>query len=257
MKMRFILYFFLLFTSLVWAEEPAPNANDIFELANEKYRDGDYAAAVEGYESLVTNFELESSDLYFNIGNCYYKLGKIAPAIYYFEKALLLNPNDEAIQTNLSFAQKRAIDDIKEIPEIGFGQMVFSFTKIASVDTWAWIAVFGGFGFLLSFIVYYFGQTTLLKRSFFIGMFVFLLVLFVAVLAAIIQKEMEAKIRPAIVFAEEVAVKTEPRTNAETAFELHEGTKVFVLETVANWQHIQLTDKTQGWIEKEAIKELK
>jgi len=169
----------------------------------------------------------------------------------------LLNPNDEAIQTNLSFAQKRAIDDIKEIPEIGFGQMVFSFTKMASVDTWAWIAVFGGFGFLLSFIIYYFGQTTLLKRSFFIGMFVFLLVLFVAVLAAIIQKEMEAKIRPAIVFAEEVAVKTEPTTNAETAFELHEGTKVFVLETVANWQHIQLTDKTQGWIEKEAIKELK
>jgi len=117
--MRFILYFFLLFTSLVWADEPAPNVNDVFELANENYRNGNYAAAVAGYESLVTDFERESSDLYFNIGNCYYKLGKIAPAIYYFEKALLLNPNDEAIQTNLSFAQKRAIDDIKEIPEIG------------------------------------------------------------------------------------------------------------------------------------------
>ena len=67
--MRFILYYFLLFTSLALAEEPAPNVNDVFELANEKYRNGEYAAAVAGYESLVTNFERESSDLYFNSGN--------------------------------------------------------------------------------------------------------------------------------------------------------------------------------------------
>ena len=61
----------------------------------------------------------------------------------------------------------------------------------------------------------------------------------------------------AIVFAEMVLVKSEPQKASNTVFTLHEGTKVFVLETLDNWRKIQLTDGTEGWIEKTAIKEVK
>ena len=63
--------------------------------------------------------------------------------------------------------------------------------------------------------------------------------------------------KPAIVFAEMVLVKSEPQNGSNTVFTLHEGTKVFVKETVENWRKIQLTDGTEGWIEKTAIKEVK
>ena len=116
-----------------------------------------------------------SADLYFNIGNCYYKLGKVAPSIYNYEKALLLNPDDEAIQTNLSFAQKMAIDDIKILPEVGFKKMVKEFTSKLHYDTWAWIAVCIAFLSLLSFLGYYFGNTVFLKRTFFSLFLLFLI----------------------------------------------------------------------------------
>ncbi|WP_317046275.1 SH3 domain-containing protein [Flavobacterium sediminis] len=124
-------------------------------------------------------------------------------------------------------------------------------------NSWAWFAVVCSIVFLLFFVGYYFSAITNVKRTFFVGMFVVLGLLGMAVLSAFLQKRFDRKIRPAIVFAESVFVKSEPKNSAENAFELHEGTKVFVKETLDNWKRIQLTDKTEGWIKKDAIKELK
>jgi len=96
-----------------------------------------------------------------------------------------------------------------------------------------------------------------MKRIYFFGMFGLLFLLLISVLAAISERnEYEAE-RPAIVFAEMVLVKSEPQKSSNTVFTLHEGTKVFVQETLENWQKIQLTDGTEGWIEKTTIKEVK
>ena len=86
--------------------------------------------------------------------------------------------------------------------------------------------------------------------------FIVPILILMAVGAAIFERNLYISIKPAIVFAEVIAVKNEPRENATDAFILHEGTKVFVLETVDNWKKIQLTDETEGWILSEAIKEL-
>lgn len=254
MKMRKLVYILVLITNFIFAQD---NAKTQFDAANELYRNEKYTEAIEKYESIIKKDKLESSELYFNIGNCYYKLGKIAPSIYNFEKALLLNPDDEAIQTNLNFAQKMAIDDIKVMPKVGFSNFLNKTTAIFAYDSWAWIAVGFSTLFLLFFIGYYFSSKTILKRIFFLGMFVLLGFMVISVVFAFLQKQLNKKIRPAIVFEELVNVKTEPKTTAENAFMLHEGTKVFVKETLDNWKRIELTDKSEGWIKKEAIKELK
>jgi SH3-like domain-containing protein len=88
-------------------------------------------------------------------------------------------------------------------------------------------------------------------------MFIVPILILMAVGAAIFEKNLYQTERPAIVFEQIISVKNEPRENATEAFVLHEGTKVFVLETVENWKKIQLTDETEGWILSEAIKELK
>ena len=181
----------------------------------------------------------------------------MAPAIYNYEKALLLNPNDKDLQTNLGFAQKMAIDDIKVIPKVGFHKIIKDFTSSFHYDTWAWIAVSFAFFFLLFFIGYYFSQTTLLKRIFFLSMFILLLAISVSVSSGIYEKIHYENEKPAIVFSEIVSVKSEPKNTSPDAFVLHEGTKVYILESIANWKKIELTDETTGWIETSAIKELK
>ncbi len=227
-----------------------------FDRGNALYQKGRYEEAIVEYESVLTTNQ-HSSELYFNLGNCYYKLNKVAPAIYNYEKALVLNPDDAEIQNNLKFAQKLQIDEIKVIPTVGFSKMVHDFTSTFHYNTWAWISVGFSTLFLVFFIGYYFSQITLSKRIFFIGMFVLIVLLLVSVSAAISEKNHYDSEKPAIVFAEMVLVKSEPQNASNTVFTLHEGTKVFVLESLENWRKIQLTDGTEGWIEKTAIKEVK
>ena len=231
-------------------------AQNAFDEGNKYYEKENYPAAISKFESLI-QANKQSSELYFNLANCYYKIQKVAPAIYNYEKALQLNPNDDEIKTNLDFARKMAIDDIKVIPKVGFNKLISDFTSMNHYNTWAWIAVFLAFVFLLFFVGYYFSGTTFKKRIFFFGMFVVLIGITISVSSGIFEKNRLANEKPAIVFAESVSVKSEPKASSADTFVLHEGTKVYILESIANWKKIQLTDGTEGWIDKTAIREVK
>ena len=246
--MKNIFYLLLLSTQLFFAQG--------FEKGNELYRKEQYAEAATEYENVVKSNK-HSAELYFNLGNSYYKLNKVAPAIYNYEKALLLNPGDADIENNLKFTHKMMIDEVKEVPKAGFDKMIHDMTSAFSYNCWAWIAIGFSVGFLLVFCGYYFSGTTLYKRIFFLLMFVMALGIVLAVLSALFEKERYENERPAIVFAGIVPVKSEPKNAATDAFILHEGTKVFVLETLDNWKRVELSDGADGWIESSAIKEVK
>ena len=248
-KMKNILYILLLSTQVFFAQNG-------FEKGNAYYEKGKYTEAVAAYESILKDNK-HSSELYFNLGNAYYKLNQVAPSIYNYEKALVLNPNDKESKNNLKFAHKRTIDEIKVIPKVGFGKLVRDFTGIYHYNTWGWISVVLAAVFLLFFIGYYFSKKSLSKRIFFFGMFVVVFVLLITLAAAIVEKNHFVNERPAIVFAERTDVKLEPREGGKPLFSLHEGTKVYVFETIGKWKKIQLTDGTEGWIESSAIKEVK
>ncbi|MFV8341449.1 tetratricopeptide repeat protein [Flavobacterium sp. XS2P39] len=247
--MKKLLYILLLSTQVFFAQNG-------FEKGNEYYEKGKYDDAVTAYESVLKENK-HSSELYFNLGNAYYKLNKVAPSIYNYEKALVLNPNDSESINNLKFAQKRTIDEIKVVPKVGFGKLVRDFTGIYHYNTWAWISVGLAILFLLFFIGYYLSQTTLSKRIFFFGMFVFIFLVLLSVLSAIFEKSHFDIEKPAIIFAEIADIKSEPRNGGQAIFVLHEGTKVYVEEIIGKWKKVQLTDGTEGWIDSSAIKEVK
>ncbi len=246
--MKKTIYIFLLISQVFWAQ-------NTFEKGNQLYQKDNYQEAIANYESVLA-YGKQSAEVYFNIGNCYYKLHKVAPAIYNYEKALLLNPNDEEIKTNLDFARKMTIDDIKIIPKVGFHKLIEDFTSSYYYDTWAWIAVVFSFVFLGFFIGYYFSGTTFKKRIYFTGMFLILFGIVISVSSGIYEKNRISSDKPAIVFAENASVKGEPKSSSTETILLHEGTKIYVLESVANWKKVQLTDETTGWIQEDAIKEL-
>ncbi len=247
--MKKFLLILLLVSPIIFAQTP-------FEQGNAFYLKENYQEAAKSYESIL-NSGRESAEVYFNLGNCYYKMHRVGPAIYNYEKALLLNPNDAEIKTNLEYARKMAIDDIKIIPKVGFHKLIANFTSSFYYDTWAWIAIVLSFLFLGTFIGYYFSKMAFVKRIFFLGMFVMLLGITICTASGISEKNRINNERPAIVFAEITPVKSEPKFSAPDAFVLHEGTKVYILESIANWKKVELTDETTGWIQESAIRELK
>ena len=247
--MKNIVYILLLFTQVFWAQ-------DNFEAGDKFYRQDKFEEAVKAYENVLKTKQ-HSAELYYNLGNAYYKLNKTAPAIYNYEKALLLNPDYSDAKNNLQFAQNMTIDDIKPVQQVGFGKIIHDFTSSYTYDGWAKIAIGFSILFLLFFVGYYFSATTLLKRIFFVGLFVALIALVVSVASAIAEKASYENDRPAIIFADTVGIKNEPKENADNAFMLHEGTKVQIIETLDNWRKIQLADEKEGWVSKDALKEIK
>ena len=228
----------------------------LFKSANDAYNEGDYLKAVDQYLKIIDNGE-HSAELYFNLGNAYYKLNQIAPSIYYYEKALLLSPNDTEIENNLSYAQNMTLDAIEVLPETGLRSLYKRFTGFLSFDQWAKTSIFFAITFVLLYIAFYFFRYSSRKRIAFIGSLLCLLFSIMALVFAFIEYEDFKADNPAIVFAEESQVKTEPNNRSQQAFVLHEGTKVNVLDELDEWNKIRLADGKTGWIASESIRLLK
>ena len=93
---NYVVYCFL-FLLPAWLH--AQTAQDLFAQGNAAYNGGNYDLAIEKY-TLILDQELESSALYYNLGNAHYRLGKVAESIFYFEKAHQFSPGDESIRNN-------------------------------------------------------------------------------------------------------------------------------------------------------------
>jgi tetratricopeptide (TPR) repeat protein len=241
----------LWFSALVGAQNDA-----VFERANALYNEAKYAEAIDLYESILET-EAHSAELYYNLGNAHYKLNNIAPSIYYYEKALLLSPNDREIKNNLAFAQNMTIDAIDTVPEVGFSRLFKNTVNAASADTWAVISIAGVLIFVLLFLLYHFAHATTRKRVAFIISVAGLLVAIISLTLAFQKEHLDQKNKPAIIFVQESRVKTDPNKASEELFRLHEGTKVQILESYDDWYKIELADKSTGWIPAMDLKALK
>lgn len=225
----------------------------LFEKANADYNEGNYQEALENYQQILSNGET-SAALYFNLANTHYKLNNIAPSVYYYEKALQLKPKDEDIRNNLEFARKMVIDDIEEVPETGLAKMVKNTTSKLSFDGWDWMAIICSVIFAIFFLLYYFSAGTKFKRLFFGISILFLIVSIGSVGFAYQQQASIKNSQYAIIFAEEVPVRSEPNLRSDELFLLHEGTKLKVLETFQDWIKLELSSGAQGWITKNEVR---
>jgi len=229
---------------------------ELFAEGNSLYNDGKFQDAINIYESIL-NADYHSAELYFNLANAYYKLNRIAPSIYYYEKALQLSPKDKDILNNTAFARNMTIDAIEVIPDMGFSKIVKNVTNTFSYDGWAILSVVFVVLFAILFLGYYFSYSTTRKRLAFLTSTTAIIVAFIMLVFAFQKYEYDQNNNPAIVFVHESEIKSEPNLRSEIAFKLHEGTKVQVLENYnENWTKIKLVDGKTGWIPSEDIKEL-
>lgn len=216
------------------------------------YMRDDYASAIQVYEALLSKGE--AADLYYNLGNSYYKAGEIARAILNYERALLLQPGNGDIRANLEIARSKTVDKVEPVPEIFFVSWTKSLINSMSVDSWVVCGIVCFLLLIISLYFFIFSKQTGLKKAGFICGILFLVVTIVANVFAGQQKDELVNRNSAIVINPSVTVRSTPSESGTSLFILHEGHKVDVKDsTMKDWKEIRLEDGKVGWVPASAI----
>ena len=223
--------------------------------AEEAYAKEDYTQAIELYESVLKSYG-ESAMVYYNLGNAYYKAGKVAPAILNYERALLLNPGDSDTRFNLQVARQKTVDKIEPIGEFFLTRWIGTVEDVYSADGWAKWGVASFVLFIGCLVLFFFSKWIRLKKIGFFAGICFLLISLVANLFADSQQDKLLHRADAIVFASTVTVKSSPDASGTDLFILHEGTKVTIKSTLGEWSEIQLEDGNVGWMPSKEIEQI-
>ena len=251
MTFRGVIFIFLMIIS----NQSYSQNKSLFEQGKSLYKAEKYQEAITSWMKILDH-EKHSSELYFNLGNAHYKLNNIGPSIYYFEKALLLAPNDPDIKNNLSFAENAKVDAIDPLPKTIFYKWYHSISDLLTFDGWAYTSVFMGIVFVVCFLVYYFSYSEIIKRIFFVSSTISIFFLGMSLSMAFSTYEDAINNNPAIIFAESTDVREAPNLRSEISFMLHEGTKVQILERDVDWGLIEIANGKEGWIPLTDLKEL-
>ena len=228
------------------AAESYPDS--LWKAGVEAYTQGDFASALQDWEE-VRSAGLMSRELYYNLGNAYFKNGEIAPAILWYERALKLDPSDADVRHNLEYARSLTQDRIEEVPEIIFEQWGHALCYLMPSNSWAVFGLVFLAAAVAMALLFLLGSTPGRRRvGFFVGIVCFILSLNGWDFAQWQMREARAQDR-AIVMRTVSSVKSSPSAeSAKDLFILHEGTRVRVLDNVGSYTNIELGDGRQGWL---------
>ena len=223
--------------------------------ADTEYQKGNYQQAIRDYEEILKNGE--SAEIYFNLGNAYYRTDNITKAVLNYERAHLLSPGDDDINFNLQFARSKTIDKITPQSEMFFVTWYKSLVNFTSVDNWAKTGILCIVMALLLVLLYLFGPQLMLRKIGFFGGLAFFVIFLLSNLFAFQQKQALDNRTGAIIISPSVNIKKTPAKNSADQFVLHEGTRVDIIDKgMTDWRCIRVGDGREGWIETKAIEEI-
>lgn len=234
--------------SVVFAQQPT----ELKATADSAYMAGDFTAAIEGYEQVLGQ-GLVSAEVHFNLGNAYFKAGRIAPSILQYERAHKLAPQDEDIAFNLKLAQLSTKDRIEVIPELFFITWWKTLLRALPMDGWAWSAIVALLLVLTSLGIFRFSSNESLRRSLFYTATVVGLWGLFSGYSAQQQYHRLVNDNRAIVMRPTLNVKSAPEQSGKDLFVVHEGLVVQITETIGAFYRIRLSDGNVGWVPKNAV----
>lgn len=220
--------------------------------ADSAYARQQYQQAIKDYEELL--HDGVSAELYYNLGNAYYRTDNITRAVLNYERALLLSPGDGDIRFNLQMARSKTIDKITPESEMFFVTWYHALVNIMSVDGWARTALVSFALAIVLALVYLFSARIWVRKVGFFGGLAFIAVFILANLFAYQQRQELVNRTGAIIISSAVPVKSTPSKSGTDLFILHEGTKVEITDgTMRGWKEIRVADGKEGWIETSKI----
>jgi tetratricopeptide (TPR) repeat protein len=230
----------------------AQTAAELYKTAATQYKANQFDQAAAAYEKIIMQ-GYRNPEVYYNLGNCYFKLKNTGKAILNFERAHRLAPEDEDIVHNLKLAEFRAVDKLTPVPQLGIVKSWHDLLTSQTPKGWGVFALACVWAALLFFALYLFA----FRKG--LIMFSGVLLLFLSfsfVYLALKQTKAEENSDQAILMIENVNVKSAPDVNGTDLFTIHEGLKLEICDQVGNWTKIRLTDGKVGWLEKNMFEKI-
>jgi tetratricopeptide (TPR) repeat protein len=226
--------------------------SSLFKKGNELYGKGNYKAAADTYEKILKE-EGIAPEIYYNLGNAYYKLNETGLSILNYERALRLSPNYENARVNLELAQLRVIDNVHQISSFFVLRWFESAINLFTTNQWLYISVILfvlTITFILTFIYSY--SAAFRRGSFYIALILFIFSM-TSVTFSYVKKNVIDERKEAILMTGSVTVKSSPDKSGTNLFQIHEGIKVRIQSSLGDWTEIKLGNGNVGWIENKNI----
>lgn len=220
--------------------------------ADKEYAKGNYLQASKDYSDLLKVGE--SVELYYNLGNCYYRLGNITKSIIAYEKAHRLSPSDRDVTFNLEFVREKTIDKIERQEKNFFSAGYTMLQNLMDMDAWACLSIVAFFACLGMAMLFLLGRDEWMRK---LGFYVALLSVFVFVFSTLFawqqKHNFDARDR-AVVVAPSASVKLTPSDSSADAVVVHEGTAVQIVDrTMSDWYSVKLDDGKEGWLKRNSL----
>lgn len=235
--------FIVLFVLLTATVKP----NDLLIQAEKNYDKKLYKKAIESYEQLIKD-GYSSSELFYNLGNAYYRDNQLGKAIFNYERSKKIDPNDVDVKNNLSIAYSKTIDKIEVKENFFVAAVKTNILSSFSTVIWAWFTIIISFLVFLFLYLFFAGPSVLVKRISFFVTVVLLVVFFIVYALGNSAKNAKIENSFAVITSPQVKIFTEPTVGSLSKFNLHEGTRVKIIEFNAEWVLIKLENGNEGWL---------
>lgn len=239
------IFFFIILLSAFAVQ--AETVQQMWARGNDAYGKSDYPAAIAAYEGILQAGQ-QSAELYYNLGNAYYRQNEIGQAIFCYERALRLRPNFRDCRENLNLANSKTEDNIENLPELFIKRWGQAIVNLFTLNGWMVVilillAIY--FGCLL--YIRYFADGQPLRIALY-GSFVVIFLTIVAFICFFVARSQAKTHNQAIILQPAITVMSSPESTGVEKFILHEGTKVSIQEDLGDWYKIQIADGNTGWI---------
>ena len=226
--------------------------DSLWRQANEAFAAGQMEEALASYTA-IEDQNLQSADLYYNIGNTYYKLGDNPHAILYFERAVKLDPSHKDARNNLEIVSQMTLDKIDKVPEFVLMTWTKNLMQSMPADGWAWLTLALAAAVAALMLVFKRADSVAARKISFIAACLAFVLAAVSFIFSISGRKAVSTVDSAIVMEPVSPVKSSPSEAGNSIFVLHEGTKVKLVDEVGEWSRIELSDGRQGWIRNSTI----
>jgi tetratricopeptide (TPR) repeat protein len=254
-KIKTIILLLTVFSSFFSLQALAIENQALFLNAQSAYKSQDYSKAISAYQQILAN-EVTAPEVFYNLGNCYFKIDSIGKAIQYYEKARKLISDDEDLMHNLKMAHNRTVDKIEPMPEFVVTSTWKNIVNFKTADTWANYALLNFAFVFISLMLFQLAKQPSLKKTFFGLSLLLMLVTTMFYMLAKSRTNADNSINQGVVIIGSAAIKSAPQSASTDLFVIHEGTVFKILENQNDWLKIRLDSGNLGWIEKKAIGEI-
>ena len=223
-----------------------------FDKANQSYIKKDYIHAIRLYDSLIVK-GVKSAELYYNLGNAYYKNENLSKAILWYERALRLDPSNEDIKHNIAFVNQKIVDDMEIMPEFFLTEWIKNIYNLRSSNQWAIIAI--AFCLVFLCVIVFMLLSSVNKRRIYLFFTAIIIFIFFALSLtfAFIQYNQRIRSDEAIITQLSVIVKSMPDESGTDLFTVHEGLKVKIEDKVGSWMEVVFPNGNKGWIQRSMV----